>query len=229
MVYLPCITIIIIDTTGINPLDNLSVAELRKELTHRGQTVGLKSKKQELSEQFDNLRQGLNDVPALLQPTPNAKLEDMNLEKYEISPSEPLHDIKGHLSNVVEEAISIEALAKLKNVKKAILSKDTLRCSDYRKAIIVTYMVLDKINSTSPLTELLRTAVEINEILYATPDKRNRMQTLRLHNATFVHGMLGRELFATPAHITRARMFGRYYHSIVYHTPLLQRLIAPSS
>ncbi len=78
-------------------MDNLSVGELRKELTHRGQTVGKKSKKPELSEQFDNLRQGLNDVPALLQPTPiqptpNANLHDLNLEKYEISPSEPLHD-----------------------------------------------------------------------------------------------------------------------------------------
>ena len=63
---------------------------------------------------------------------------------------------------VVEEAIAIAAL---KALKKAVLSKDTLRCSDYRKAVIMMYMVLDKIDSTAPLTELLRTAVEI---LYAT-------------------------------------------------------------
>ena len=156
----------------------------------------------------------------------------MNLEKYEISPIEPLHDIKGHLSNIIEEATAIakgEMLAKLQNIKKAVLSKDTLRCSDYRKAVIIMYMSLDKVDPASPLTELFRTAVEINEILYSTPDKRNKIQTLRLHNVTFVHDMLCRELFANPVRLTRAKMFGRYYHSIHYHTPLLQRIISPSS
>ena len=104
-----------------------------------------------------------------------------------------------------------------------------MRCSDYRKAVIIMYMSLDKVDPASPLTELFRTAVEINEILYSTPDKRNKVRTLRLHNVTFVHGMLCRELFANPVRLTRAKMFGHYYHSIVYHTPLLQRIISPSS
>ena len=61
--------------TGVNPLDNLSAGELRKELTDRGRPVGQRKRKQELLEEFNDLRQGLNDVPALLQPTPQAKLE----------------------------------------------------------------------------------------------------------------------------------------------------------
>ena len=39
--------------TGINPMDNLSAQELRKELINRGQTVG--KKKKELSQQFNEL------------------------------------------------------------------------------------------------------------------------------------------------------------------------------
>ena len=144
---------------------NLSADELRKELTYRGRPVGPRKRKQELLEEFNALRQGLNDVPALLQPTPQANLEDLNLESYEILPIKPLHDIKGHLSNIIEEAIAIakgEMLAKLQNIRKAVLSKDTLRCLHYRKAVIIMYMSLDEVDPTSPKTELFHTAVEKN-------------------------------------------------------------------
>ena len=186
-------------------------------------------RKQDLLQQFNELRQGLNDVPALLQPTPMAQLEDLNLECYEISPIEPLHDTKGHITNITDEAMAIaneETREKLANIKTTVLSKDT---SDYRKAVILMYIALDKIDTESPLTDLFRTAVEINEILYASSDKRSKVQILRLHNVTFVHNMLCRELFGSPVHVTRAKMFGRYFHAIVYHAPLLYRLISTSS
>ena len=149
---------------------------------------------------------------------PTAQLDDLNSERYKIFPIEPLHDIKGHLLNMIEEAIAIaegEALTKLTNIKNDVLSKDTLRCSDYRKVVIMMYMALDKINSTSSMTEQFQTAVEINEILYAKPDKRNRVQTPWLHNVAFLHGLLCRDLFASPVHVIRARMFGRYYHPVI--------------
>ena len=49
-----------------------------------------------------------------------AHLEDLNLEYYEISPIEPLHDIKGHITNIIDEAMAIahgETLEKLSNIK----------------------------------------------------------------------------------------------------------------
>ena len=100
-------------------------------------------KKQDLLQQFNELRQGLNDVPALLQPTSMAQLEDLNLEYYEISPIEQLHDIKGHITNITDEAMAIvneETREKLANIKTTVLSNDTLRCSDYRKAVILMYI-----------------------------------------------------------------------------------------
>ena len=62
-------------------------------------------KKDELAGVFDELRRGINNVPALLQPDPETDLQNMHLHRYEICPSEPLHDIKGHLSNVFEETM----------------------------------------------------------------------------------------------------------------------------
>jgi len=89
----------------------------------------LGKKKDELSEVFDNLRRGIDNVPALLQPDPETDLQNMHLHRYEIFPSEPLHNIKGHLSNVFEETsklLSGESLTKFTNICSTVLGKDTL-------------------------------------------------------------------------------------------------------
>ena len=88
----------------------------------------------------------------------------MNLQKYEVSPTEPLHDLKGHLGNIIEETLAIatgEIERKVKEVKAAVLSKEAVRGSDLRKAIILIYLKLKEINPNEKLTELYCTAVEI--------------------------------------------------------------------
>ena len=45
----------------------------------------------QLSETFEKLWQGINNVPALLQPDPETLLDNLHLDRYEICPSEPLH------------------------------------------------------------------------------------------------------------------------------------------
>ena len=77
----------------INPMDNLKIQELRMELEKRGLTTARK-RKPELERNFDELRRGIVNVPALLQGAPETPLVDLCLDKYEISPVEPLHDLK---------------------------------------------------------------------------------------------------------------------------------------
>ena len=43
---------------------------------------------------------GIQRMPPLLFPKPFAKLEDINLEKYEILINEPLDDISNHIKNI---------------------------------------------------------------------------------------------------------------------------------
>ena len=50
--------------------------------------------------EFDDIRLGVNNFPALLQGNPEVSLQSLNLQYYEVSPTEPLHDLKGHLSNM---------------------------------------------------------------------------------------------------------------------------------
>ena len=80
--------------TGINPMDNLKIQELRAELELRGLDTARK-RKPELEKE---LWRGIVNVTALLQDAPETPLADLCLDRYEISPVEPLHDIKGHLS-----------------------------------------------------------------------------------------------------------------------------------
>ena len=74
-------------------MDNLKLRELRIELDRRGLfTAGMK--KPQLEREFEELKRGISNVPALLQGVAGTLLQDFYLDHYEISPMEPLYDIK---------------------------------------------------------------------------------------------------------------------------------------
>ena len=171
--------------TGINPMNNLRIQELWTELGKRGLfTTG--KKKPQLEKELDELRRGITNVPALLQGVPEMPLTELCLENYEVSPVEPLHDLKGHLSNIIEElrvTLTGEVKEKVDIIVGSVLGKETLRGSDYRKGSILILKMLQEFTPNSPLTTLLSTAVE-TELLYCDPTKRTSKSVLRLHNIT---------------------------------------------
>ncbi len=50
---------------------------------------------------------GVQRVPSLLVTKPEQPLTELNLDTYTILDCEPLHDLKGHLTNVLEELPNI--------------------------------------------------------------------------------------------------------------------------
>ena len=46
------------------------------------------------------------------------------------------------------------------------------------------------------------------------------------HNATFIHGLL---CFSNPVTVTSCKMFGRFYHPLITHTPILFRITSMRS
>ena len=80
----------------------MRVHELKVEL-EAIDLVTAGKKKADLERDFEELRRGITNVPALLQGCPETQLEELGLEKYGISPVEPLHDVKGHLNNLIDE------------------------------------------------------------------------------------------------------------------------------
>ena len=121
---------------------------------------------------MDDLQKGISNVPAILLTTPQVSLQSLNLAYYEVFPTEPLHDLKGHMQHIINEATKNaegETLDILKRIQDTALNKGTLRCSDYRKALILIYSSLQQ--CTSPdiqMLDLFRTATEITEIYVCT-------------------------------------------------------------
>ena len=210
------------------PLDKLLLADLQKELNLRG--IAMKGKKKAILEQaFDDIRMGITNFPALLQSSPEASLQSLNLQQYEVAPTEPLHDLKGHFANIIEETFAVttgDTHKILADVKASLLSKETVRCSDLRKAIILIYLKLEQLKPDDILTNLYRTAVDISNLCYAHEEKRVQRSILCLHNRTFLHAYYCSVLFSNPKSMSRRRMFGRYFHSLTTHASLLLRIIS---
>ena len=64
-------------------MDKLKLQELKMELEIR-EISG--KRKPQLEKDFDQLRRGIVNVPALLQGVPTKTLQDFSLECYEVSP-----------------------------------------------------------------------------------------------------------------------------------------------
>ena len=215
----------------MSPFDKLTVRELKMELEVHGVSI-MHKKKERLEEDLEDLRKGIVNVPALLRTNPEMPLESLFLAQYEVCPIEPLHDLKGHFSNMIEETMYLapeEALPELHKIKNAVLNKDTLRGSDYRKAVILMFKKLEEICPGSMLTKIYETAVHICKLLYAPDTKRSPKTVLCLHNLAFLHGILFTQIFANPKRLTRRKVFGRYFHAITTHSPLVYRIVCPRS
>ena len=188
--------------------------------------LSAKGKKPALEQSFDDIRQGISNFPALLQDRPEATLSSLNLQHYEVSPTEPLHDLKGHLGNIIEEALLVTSgsvLQELKRIKAAVLAKETIRCSDLRKALILMYLKLKELQPDDMLTDLFHTAVEISNLCYAHDDVRTPRTVLCLHN----RACLSMFRFVCQSEVdNRRRMFSRFFPSITAHAPSLFRIVS---
>ena len=217
----------------LKPYDKLSIATLRKELHYRGQDTGNK-RRPELQRDFEKIRAGISTFPALLLPQPESTLTELNLSMYEVAAVEALHDIKGHMSHIIEEILCLltkqtAAHNAVTLIKQTVLNKETLRCADFRKAAILLSQGLKETSCGDDIKQLVNTAVEIFQIFYSNQHKRTPRTILRLHNLAYKHALLCTKLFSTPKSNTRRAMFGMYYHSITCHSPKLYRIIALKS
>lgn len=119
-------------------------------------------------------------MPALLQDSPETSLDSVYLQNYEISSTELLYDIKSHVSNVISQLLAQttgNVKQKLSSIHSFVL-EETLRCSDYCKAIILILLALQELRADKKIIELMCTLVEITEILYSPYSKRTSQAVL---------------------------------------------------
>ena len=207
--------------TGITrPFDGLKIGELRTELTARNMRVyGLKD---DLQTVLDETLKGIASVPAILLPNPTQSLSSLNLSKYEVVASEPLHDLKGHIINLITELPHIlppgDITAQCNKLLSCCLAKDKKSGADLRRVIIQVFLVLKDLDCSSDILTLFQSIIKIGEILYSRCAKRTPRQLLQLYNNCWIHMELCAYLFSTPKKITRSKMFGHYLHAITVHS-----------
>lgn len=80
------------------PFNNLRVAVLQEELRARG--VYVSGKKEDMQAKLDGLLCGVQHVPTLLSLGPQQPLP---LDQYIVLDCEPLQDLKGHFSHLLDE------------------------------------------------------------------------------------------------------------------------------
>ena len=139
--------------------------------------------KKDLEVELGEILGGVQRVPALLINNHRTPIADTNLHSYEVLPGESLHDVKGHIKNLLDELkFQVED-----NVRKhyedayevAIGDKDALRGSDLRLGLILmTVSLQDKIPER--VLELLESLAEISHLLYLPARKISKDNTSAL-------------------------------------------------
>jgi len=159
-------------------------------------------------------------------------LNDLNLQQYEVSPIEPLHDTKGHIKNIWDALPEILPEQHKQTFKDTLNgcygNKTKVRGCDYRLSVIIVNNILKDLD-TEDIRELISTLEEICELTYSPACARSPKLILRIFNITFKHALLCCQLFQNVKSISKAKLFGIYFHSLTAHLPEVSRIIAPSS
>lgn len=209
----------------------MSLEKLVLEITEREvQTTGIKVNKKNMEQSLKKEMTGIIRTPALCYKNELDTLH-ANLNMYEVSPIEPLHDTKGHIRNLWEalpEILPPDAKTKFGEILDTCYgSKTKVRGCDYRLSTILVHQNL-KAHVTEDIQELLSTLVEVCEWSYKGAEERTTKSILRLFNVTLKHAMICCTIFKKTKMSTR-KLFGIYFHSITTHLPEVARIIAPSS
>lgn len=213
----------------LKPLKNLSRDDLERELASRQIYDG--NTKQDLQKLLDQEMHGIQRVPALLVNCPKKKLTEIGLAKYEILPTEPLHDVGHHIENVITEFPH-----HLKESEKKVFdectemclgNKESKRGVDYRAAVIKTTSYLSQTDSVSAKAlQVLETLTEIQRILYSQEKDRCPQTILRYYNQAWYHAILLKEFIQKPKKLTYRKMFGVYFHDLTAHGGLMLRIVS---
>ena len=216
----------------LKPLDSLKVSELREELHARGVPDTWNKLKPELQEVLATTLQGAQRVPTLLTVNPSQSLSALNLEHYEILDCEPLHDIKGHLYNLLPEIpnlLSEPLKSEYIQVLETTMPKQKISGAVLRRAAITLLLKLQNSSAGRAVVMLLDTIIRISQLLYMPDLKRCPKMVLRLYNCTWFHHELCKQLFPTLKNQTLTHFFGIYLHAIVVHAPLQFHIMPLSS
>ncbi|XP_078384061.1 uncharacterized protein LOC144666512 [Oculina patagonica] len=215
---------------GIKPFKDLLLEELKRECSARG--LPCDGQKDELQEVLKEELGGIQRVPAMIFFDQSKHMADLGLGNYEVLPTEPLHDIKEHIANVLTELPCHLEKEEKKALEEIIEyssgGKEKKRGCDYRLAAVIVAQYLR--GKVRPLVQsLLDSLTELSKLLYMPAHSRCPKLVLRLHNQAFIHAMTCKEIIGKPKILTERKFYGRYWHSLTAHAAKQSRIVSLKS
>ena len=158
-------------------------------------------------------------------------LESVNLSKYEILFTEPLHDISKQIKNLYQEIPYHIPKNKTKDVRQisdiSFNGKDAKNSPDYRKNLLIVAKWFSDNLPEHFFNKILLSMCNIQAITYYSEKKRSLQSILRLYSTTFQHALtIKTSLLGNIKGSTARTFFGSYCHSIVKHCPFQYRLLS---
>ena len=177
-------------------------------------------KKEELVALLRHELKGVARVPALLTRDPMQNIATSVLSDYTVFPCEPLHDLKGHINNVLTEVqahMPREAAQDLKEMINNTVDPHKGRGCDWRHAVMLAAAKLPKTTASHRVIRMIRSLAEITSICYLPEAKRTPKLVLHLALCLWRHFGLLKQVCSKPK-MTLDRLYGGYLHGLL-HTP----------
>ena len=217
----------------VSPFENLSREEVLNELRCRDPPGWQKNTlADDLRTCLKSTLRGVNRLPSLLY---GGHLTIENIPLYEVCPVEPLHDIKGHVTNLWDVIVNFfdeeQKNIFTDTIKACFGNKDKVRGCDYRFSAIVVFLQLkDKVSRSLML--LLESLVLVIKLASLPAIKRTPRTVLLTYNAVFIHALsvinvLGKD--GKGKKVSNEKLYGIYSHAIFAHFPTVNRIIPLSS
>ena len=105
-------------------------------------------------------------------------------------------------------------------INNSFNGKEAKNASDYRKSLLIVTQRFLENHEDHIFRDILTTLYEIQEIIYLPDNQRSHQTVLRLYIITFKHMLCFKmNLHGNLKKLTRRKIFGSYYHSLIHHFP----------
>ena len=161
---------------------NLTKDAIVQELHERNVKFTCTSSAKDLNALLENEVHGIQRVPALMYNNPLDTLESLNLSKYEILFTEPLHDISNHIKNLYQEIPYHVPKNKKKDVRQILdisfNGKDAKNSSNYRKSLLTVAKWFSDNLPEHFFNKILMSMCDIQVITYYSEKKKKSSKYL---------------------------------------------------
>ncbi|KAF6027618.1 hypothetical protein EB796_014070 [Bugula neritina] len=206
--------------------------QIWSELIARGVPLSYKEKGLDLKHKLCEELKGVKRPPAILCSDDSGGID---IDEYEISKAEPLHDFKNIINKVMRELVYATEDSNLKQIISKILltlkvANREMKGRDCRLNLIKVTGLLQQhieVANCNKICKMLLALVELQQLAYADENKRTPKMILRAYNQSYVFATTYISLFCGNSSVSSSQrsLFGMPFHSIVVHLPEMLRLI----